>query len=197
MDAIFENYRDAGDPVNIGPEGIERLCADLSVSPTDRRVLILAYVMNASRMGFFSHDEFTAGCRFLGATTLAALKKALPRLDAAVAAPDAFSDFHSFAFRFMLTEPGQKIVDVESAAQMLELVMPSGRFVPQFCAFLRGQAAYKTLNLDQWHSFLRFSAEVKEDLSNAGDNPSWPVLLDNFAEHELARAAAAAGGAES
>lgn len=38
-------------------------------------------------------------------------------------------------------EPGQKIIDVDTAAQMLALVLPSGRFVPEFCAFLTGGLA--------------------------------------------------------
>lgn len=48
-------------------------------------------------------------------------------------------------------EPGQKIIDVETAAQMLGLVLPGGRFVPEFAAFLTGgQKDYKKLNADQW-----------------------------------------------
>lgn len=31
-------------------------------------------------------------------------------------------------------------------------------------------------------SFLRFSREVREDLSNYHDNPAWPLLLDNYVE---------------
>jgi hypothetical protein len=40
-------------------------------------------------------------------------------------------------------EPGQKIIDSEMAAQMLPLVLPEGRFVPQFCTFLTEQKDYK------------------------------------------------------
>jgi hypothetical protein len=47
-------------------------------------------------------------------------------------------------------EPGQKIVDSETAAQMLQLVLPGGRFVEPFCAFLTQQKDYKKVNADQW-----------------------------------------------
>lgn len=36
-------------------------------------------------------------------------------------------------------------------------------------------------------SFLRFSREVHEDLSNCHDNPAWPVVLDNFIEYQMAQ----------
>lgn len=38
------------------------------------------------------------------------------------------------------------------------------------------------MSFDQWQNFLRFSLEVNADMSNAEDNPAWPVLLDNFTE---------------
>ena len=65
---------------------------------------------------------------------------------------------------------------------MLPLVVPGGRFVPAFCEYLSLQQDYKVINGDQWAAFLRFSQEVAPDMSNAGDNPAWPVLLDGFVE---------------
>lgn len=188
VDGLFENYKEAGDDV-IGPEGIERLCSDLGVSPTDRRVLVMAWIMGAKRMGFFSRQEFLHGCRTVGASTLAQLKKALPKLDAAIAAPDAFQGFYTFAFQFCLTEPGQKIIDMETAVEMIKIVLPHGRFVPEFCEFLETQTDYKKMNSDQWSTFLKFSHEVHPDMSNANENPSWPLLLDNFVEWYGRRAA--------
>ena len=169
----------------IGPEGVERLCTDLGVSPADRRVLVMAWIMGAKRMGFFSRQEFIHGLRVLGASTLPQLKKSLPKLDTAIATPSAFQTFYHFAFQYCLTEPGQKIIDVETATEMLQVVLPQGRFVPEFCEFLNTQTDYKKMNADQWSNFLRFSIEVHPDMSNATENPAWPQLLDNFVEwHE-------------
>ena len=41
--------------------GVERLCADLGLDPADRKVLILAWKMNAQRMGYFTAPEFERG----------------------------------------------------------------------------------------------------------------------------------------
>ncbi len=39
-------------------------------------------------------------------------------------------------------------------------------------------APHAAVNADQWNNFLRFSREVRPDLSNVEENPAWPVLLD-------------------
>ena len=51
----------------------------------------------------------------------------------------------------VLQEPGQKIVDTDTASQMLQLVLPDGQFVDEFCAFLTHQKDYKKINSDQWN----------------------------------------------
>jgi DCN1-like protein 4/5 len=96
--------------------------------------------------------------------------------------PNDFREFYDFAFRYCLTEPGQRIIDTDTAAEMLRLVYPQGQFVDAFCTFLKNQKEYSKINADQWSNFLRFSTEVSADLSNAKENPAWPVLIDNFIE---------------
>ncbi len=59
-----------------------------------------------------------------------------------------------------LQEPGQKIIDVDTAAQMVELAMPDGRFVRSFAQYLREQRDYKKLNEDQWLNFYRCSCSA-------------------------------------
>ncbi|KAL4859445.1 DCN1-like protein 2 [Chlorella vulgaris] len=184
LDTLFNAYKDKGSEEDvIGPDGVEKLCRDLKVDPSQREVLLLAWKMGAKRMGYFSRQEFRDGLSDLGAITIAQLRKVLPRLPLEVQDSAALDEFHRFAFSFCLTEPGQKIIDSEMAAQMLPLVLPEGRFVPQFCTFLTEQKDYKKVNADQWANFLRFSREVKADLSNCEDNPAWPLLLDNFVEY--------------
>jgi hypothetical protein len=44
------------------PDGIEALCEDLAVSPTDIRVLLLlAWKLQAGQQGYFSLDEWQKG----------------------------------------------------------------------------------------------------------------------------------------
>ena len=58
-------------------------------------------------------------------------------------------------------EPRQKIIDVDTACQMLQIAMPESEpHVQPFTHFLQAQKEYKAINMDQWTSFLRFTEEV-------------------------------------
>ena len=58
-------------------------------------------------------------------------------------------------------EPRQKIIDVDTACQMLQIAMPESEpHVQPFAEFLQAQKEYKAINMDQWTSFLRFTEEV-------------------------------------
>jgi DCN1-like protein 4/5 len=181
-DGIFDKYADTSADT-IGPEGVERFCTDLGLDPSDKRVLLLAWKMRAKRMGYFSRDEFQTGLAALKATTVAQVKRALPALEEQIDMdPEAFHDFCTFAFKFCLTEPMQKLIDVPTACQMLQIVMPAEPLQPLFVDFLQAQTEYKVVNFDQWTSFLRFTQDVKPDLSNYDESQAWPLLLDNFVE---------------
>lgn len=59
-----------------------------------------------------------------------------------------------------MQEPRQKFIDVETAVQMLGIVMPQEPHLEAFCSFLKHQNEYKVINADQWTGFLRFTQEV-------------------------------------
>lgn len=165
----------------IEPEGIEKFCCDVGVDPADRKVLLLAWKMRANRMGYFTRDEFQTGMLALKASNVAAVQRALPNLETEVDCdPEAYRDFCTFAFKYCLTEPSQKLIDIDTAVTMLSIVMPQDPLVPRFCKFLKQQTEYKVINFDQWTSFLRFAQEVKPDLSDYKEEDAWPILIDNF-----------------
>jgi Cullin binding len=58
-------------------------------------------------------------------------------------------------------EPSQKLIDIPTACQMLQIVMPHEPLQPLFVDFLQQQAEYKVVNFDQWTSFLRFTQDVR------------------------------------
>ena len=61
---------------------------------------------------------------------------------------------------YRLQEPGQKIIDLETAIQMLNITMVKNQHLGPFTEFLQHQTDYKTINLDQWAGFGRFTQEV-------------------------------------
>lgn len=60
-----------------------------------------------------------------------------------------------------MQEPRQKIIDIETAVQMLSISTAGKPHSQEFTQFLQQQKDYKTINFDQWQSFGRFSEEVQ------------------------------------
>lgn len=59
-----------------------------------------------------------------------------------------------------LQEEGKKIIDVDTAVQMLSVAMPTCKHLEPFTEFLQEQTEYRTINRDQWMGFLRFTQQV-------------------------------------
>lgn len=58
--AWFKIYT-TDDPLQLGPEGMERFCQDIKVEPEDIVMLVIAYKMSAKNMGYFTQQEFMKG----------------------------------------------------------------------------------------------------------------------------------------
>ncbi|ONK70412.1 uncharacterized protein A4U43_C05F33440 [Asparagus officinalis] len=184
IDNLFYVYADKSSGM-IDPEGIESFCSDVEVDHTDVRILMLAWKMKAEKQGYFTLEEWRRGLKALRADTIAKLKKALPELEKEVSRPQNFLDFYSYSFRYCLTEDKQKSIDIESACELLDLVL-GFQFRPQvgkLVEYLKSQHEYKVINMDQWMSFLRFCNEISfPSLDNYDEELAWPLILDNFVD---------------
>ncbi|KAI4335595.1 hypothetical protein L6164_014229 [Bauhinia variegata] len=184
IDQLFESYANKSLGL-IDPEGIEALCSDVRVDYTDVRILILAWKMKAEKQGYFSKDEWRRGLKCLGADTLTKLIKAIAGLEKEVIMPESFEDFYSYAFRYCLTEEKQRSIDIETACELLKVVLRS-QFPAQvdlLIEYLKTQNDYRALTMDQWINFYRFFKEVSfQDLGSYDSSQAWPVILDSFVE---------------
>ena len=146
----------------------------MSIDPADRRVLYLAWCAGASRMGYFTRQEWNAATNKLRAGTPAAVAAALSSsLAASVDAPRSpdFAPFFEFAFRYCLTEPSQKIIDLDTAAAMLSVALPQTcHHKEPLLEFLKQQRDYKTVNADQWRGIGRFVREVGPQCADFDDD---------------------------
>lgn len=157
----------------------------MGLDPVDRRVLFLAWCAGASRMGFFTREEWSRACKRLRAGTPTSVAAALTPLAASVDAPRSadFPAFFEFAFKYCLTEVSQKIVDLGTAGEMLFLALPEGcHHKAALLEFLRQQREYKCVNADQWRGIGRFAREVGPWCTDFDDDGAWPLLLDNYVE---------------
>ena len=81
-----------------------------------------------------------------------------------------------------LQEPRQKIIDLETAIQMLSITLAGNCHLEPFITFLENQTEYKTITLDQWQGLGRFTQEVRKDCSDYDESLAWPLLLDMYVE---------------
>eukprot|EP00322_Chrysochromulina_rotalis_P016846 CAMPEP_0115855222 /NCGR_PEP_ID=MMETSP0287-20121206/14431_1 /TAXON_ID=412157 /ORGANISM="Chrysochromulina rotalis, Strain UIO044" /LENGTH=221 /DNA_ID=CAMNT_0003309369 /DNA_START=13 /DNA_END=678 /DNA_ORIENTATION=- len=189
FESSFDAYADA-DEGSIGPEGVEKLCSDLGVDPMEVIVLVLAWQLEASQMGYFSREEWTRGAdRGLGvATSHEELKKALKEIYSAAREPrgiDQLRSLHSYTHKFC-REERKKNIDVASAVAMLQLLHGEAfpKHVPSLCEFLQGHdtAGKRGVSADEWAMILNFCNEISSDCSNFQDDGAWPLLLDDYVE---------------
>jgi len=189
----FEVYVDASDG-QIGPEGVEKLCGDLGVEPTDVLVLVFAWKLEASQMGYFSREEWLSAAEtsFGGCTSTEDLKQQLKAVHGATrSVMDQRRSLHMYAHRFC-REERKKTIDVSSAEAMLQLLYSDEAHVPDLVEFLKkyDPVQKRGVSQDEWSMMLNFFAEIKHDCSNYQDDGAWPLLLDEYVDQRREKAGA-------
>lgn len=187
LNALFDQYRDSNED-SILADGIERLCNDLSVSPDDFKVLVLAWRLNAEQMCRFTRSEFVNGCRAMRVDSVRSIQAKLPELVADVLKdPEMFKDLYRFTFRFGLdAESGQRILPSDMAICLWRLVFSACEppILSRWLFFLENHPHVRGIPRDTWNMFLNFSEAVGDDLSSYDDTEAWPSLFDDFVEFE-------------
>jgi len=180
--ALFEVYKEA-DADSIQIDGIERLCSDLGVEPTDPVMLMISWQMKCEQMCVFTRQEWTRGMTDMGCDSIEGLKAVFPQLKAMLEDADAFRDYYGFCFKFAM-EPGfgVRTLPAEVAKQMWALTI-SEQFthLQEFYAFL-DEKGVKAVTKDVWDMLLTFATSVEDDMSDYDDDGAWPVLIDDFVE---------------
>jgi DCN1-like protein 4/5 len=181
LNKFFAKYQDANEE-HIGPLGIERLCKDLVVNPEDVVMLVLAWKLNAERMGYFHRFEFVNGLQNMGVDSLEGLKTKLPELRNILNNQDSLREIFLYAFDFVKESNAKRTIDIESAIAMLSLLLPNNSHTPKLVAFLRQQTDYKSLNFDQWKMIFDFVQKVSPSFQEYDEDGAWPVLIDQYVE---------------
>ncbi|XP_065221682.1 DCN1-like protein 4 [Planococcus citri] len=177
----FREYSSVDEPDVIGPEGIEKFCQDLGVEPENIAVLVIAWKMNARRMGFFSSQEWLKGFSDLQCDCIPKIRAKIDHVRSLLQDHSTFKSVYRYAYDFA-RDKDQRSMDSETAKDMLNLLLGKNwKLYPQFRQFL-DQSKYKVINKDQWCNILEFSRTINSDLSNYDIDGAWPVMLDEFVE---------------
>ncbi|XP_052437531.1 DCN1-like protein 5 isoform X1 [Carassius gibelio] len=181
-------YEYAGSDDIVGPESMEKFCEDICVEPENIVMLVLAWTLEATKMGFFTKEEWLKGMTSLHCDCTERLQGKLDYMRSQLNDPVLFKNIYRYAFDFA-RDKDQRSLDMDTAKSMLALLL--GRTWPLFPVFHQflEQSKYKVVNKDQWCNVLEFSRTVNTDLSNYDEDGAWPVMLDEFVEWNKVRIA--------
>ena len=109
---LFNKFKDS-DEASIGPDGMERLCEAMEVDPADVLMLVFAWCLGASQMGYFSREEWLSAVGKVGdVTSEAELKGRVEEIHkSSLREPEALRELHQFAHKFC-REERKKNIDV-------------------------------------------------------------------------------------
>ncbi|EDW40198.1 GL25128 [Drosophila persimilis] len=177
----FQEYTTPDEPETLGPDGMEKFCEDIGVAPENIVMLVLAYKMGATQMGFFSQKEWLKGLTELECDSTMKMVVKLDYLRSILNDANSFKSIYRYAYDFA-KDSDQRSMDINTAKAMLALLLGKHwPLYPQFAQFLE-QSKYKVINKDQWCNILEFSRTICMDLSNYDIDGAWPVMLDEFVE---------------
>jgi len=192
VEKLFDRFKDAPETTEvgsemdpaIGPEGIERLCREVEIDPDDVVLLVLAFHLNASEMGYFYRDEWINGLEKLKLDTVDKIRDHFEVMRKELDEPERLKTIYRRLFGFAKSSPEQKCVDIDTAIGILNLFLaPRVSHVKSFVEFLQSHpGSVKALNLDQWTSLYEFAVTVKEDFSNYDENGAWPCVMDDYVQ---------------
>jgi len=195
---LFNKFKDSEDSDSIGPEGMQRLCDEIDVDPSDVLMLVFAWCLGASQMGYFSREEWLSAVGKVGdVTSEAELKERMDGIHKrSLREPEALRELHRFAHKFC-REERKKNIDVGSACIMLQMLLAPlyKEHVESISRYLEQHAEVgkRGVSLDEWTMLLQFCREIHPDCDNFQDDGAWPLLLDDYVEWR--REQSAQGGA--
>jgi len=199
VEEVFKKYADGEEC--IGPDGVAQLCTDLKVEPDDVVMLVFAWHLRASEMGYFKRAEFVGGLEELRVESIERLSERMNELREELKEESKFKQIYEFAFKFS-KEQDARTLEMDLAIGLLELLLvPCFELAREFVEFVQeGTKAYRAMNNDQWKSLLEFCStmsdgegKMKEGMMEKYDiGGSWPVMIDEFVEWKRTRAATTA-----
>jgi len=181
--AWFKKYT-TDDPMQLGPDGMERFCLDINLEPENILMLCIAYKMNAKNLGYFTQTEWMKGLADpeVQCDTPAKLINKLNYFYNLMSDPQTFKLIFRYAYDFA-RDKDQRSMDIETAKAMLSLLLSkSWPLFGEFEEFLQEPKSPRVINKDQWINILEFSRTISLDLSNYSIDGAWPTLLDDFVD---------------
>lgn len=182
LDRTFAPYKSAEGDV-MGPEQIERFCADLGIDVMDPVILVIAKYFRAENMEGFKKQEFLQGMIAMGVDTIAKLRAKVPQLRNELKDARAFKEVYLFVFGFS-RDANSRNVSLESAIGLWRLLLlPKYPMTADWIRFLEAREKKHDISRDTWNMVLDFFDMTKtRGVADYQDDGAWPVIVDEFVE---------------
>uniref|UniRef100_A0A0N4Z7K9 Defective in cullin neddylation protein n=1 Tax=Parastrongyloides trichosuri TaxID=131310 RepID=A0A0N4Z7K9_PARTI len=187
VEEIFKRFYDKTDDcgTNLGPKGVANLLNFLDIDFADRKVLILAWLCEASIQGEFSREELENGVQKMELKSINEIVSKLTNWDKNLDTPSYsyhFKSLYEYTYDFANDKPGRKWLPIPVAIdywRILFRVEPP--LLPRWFIFLENTDKGK-ITKDTWNLSLDFLLTMDERFKNYASDDCWPVLIDEFVE---------------
>lgn len=171
----------------VAGEKFLELFKDLDVDPgTDVAALALSAACQAGEMGVFRRREFICGCAALEVDTLEGLRSKMKELRQGVLSGKTLPEVYAYTWT-VAVEPPSRVLPLEEAQQYWALLLHAWSLREEFCNWASKHMKGKSISRDLWMMVLKLATEVPPDLSTYDEDPSWPVVFDEFVEYFRAK----------
>ncbi|XP_047516825.1 DCN1-like protein 3 [Pieris napi] len=187
INQLFDQYKDSLEDTILA-EGIENLCNDLQLDPDNFKILVLAWMLNASQMCRFTRAEFIQGLKSMKTDSVKGIQLKLSEISNNLKSDsEQFKDLYRFTFKFGLdVSTGQRILPSDIAILLWRLVFTNNEppILEKWLSYLEKNPHIRGIPKDTWYMFLNFCEFIGDDLSSYDDTEAWPSLFDDFVEFE-------------
>jgi len=195
LETLFDSYRELGtNPANMDMTATQQYFKDIGVDLSDVTSFIASHVVQCLTVGEVTKDGFVTGWSELKCDTIAKQKAQIATFKGMIGDPDRtdlLDKVYKHAFKLVLQNPGQRILDKDTCMDMWRLFFqppsldwstPRTPWLDIWLKFVQERSSAKGINSDLWNQVLKFAKHsiADDSLGFWNEEQSWPALIDEF-----------------
>lgn len=193
LNKLFDKYVDRSEDVDqMSETGFPRFYKDIKVPMEGIQSLVVAACIDAQEMGVeFTRDEFVEGWARNGCSNAKEISRLVRDVTQSRMSERAvFRYFYKWLFEYAKGDNHRaKSIDKDIATAIWGIVLDLRKcpLRDEYVKFVTGTGEHTGISKDAWNQSLEFLIDTKRDLSDFVDDGSWPIIVDDFVEHQQSR----------
>lgn len=181
--AMVKDSSEGDENVLLG-DSLDKFFAAVGIASDGIMTLGISWKFECKTMGEISRNEFIKGCEKARCKSIEDIKRLVETTEKTLKNDtNQFKQFYMWVFDFAKEGEERKTLDAETAVGMWGLVLVHHfALLPTWLSFFQNSKT-ATVTKDIWAQLAEFAFQIKGGLQNWQDDGSWPVLIDEFAQH--------------